>query len=267
MAAARSTLAPSKWLGDVVVGWVGRNALILVACLFVIAGAWLAVRLLHPLLSISPTNKDSVPALAAAVAVSGVLITATVTLTGIILKQSIDLRTARAAERDQGRLRMETALQTVSLLGAEDITGQVIRTSAALIVLARLDQVRLAVDLAAELWPKGRVSSSAAAQLVESGLAAPDLDTQHAAAMLLRNNVDRLYATETGKTSQYEWPRALDAWPVGLHRDVRLVIALALRDRMEMRPPRTGDWRLDLLAQARLVEVDDTVKQVLAAPH
>lgn len=248
--------------------WLRRNAFLLVASGVLVGAVILAVRLLRPVLSISPGDKTAVPVLAAAVTVTGVFTTAAVTLTGIILKQSIDLRTTRLAERaaetarvDQQRLLMETALQTVQLLGSNGEDSAAVRGSAALVVLSRLGELGLALDLAAALWPRKKISSSSAIQLVQAGLTSGDHDTQYSAAMLLRNNTGLLYVGDT----QYEWPRSLDSWPEHLPSDVRHVLARALKDWFGVRPAGAADWRRELLRAALARESDPDVKHTLAA--
>ncbi|MBP2216794.1 hypothetical protein [Arthrobacter sp. CAN_C5] len=114
--------------------WLKRNVFVLVTVAIMVSAIGLAVNLLHPVLSISPTDENAVPALAAAIAVTGVLTAAAATLTGALLKQSIDLRTTALAEQaadrataDQQRLLMETALQTVKLLGSDQGSAPVVR--------------------------------------------------------------------------------------------------------------------------------------------
>jgi hypothetical protein len=217
-------------------------------------------------LSLSPHEKNAVPALAAAVMVTGVLTTAVVTLIGIVLKQSIDVRNTQLAEQaaeraatEQRRLVMETALGTVRLLGRSDDDTSTVQASAALIVLAKLGEARLAVHLAGELWPLGRLSSSAAVELAESGLTSGDHDTQYSSAMLLRNNTNRLYRSAT----QYEWPRSLDSWPMKLPADVRGVVAMTVREWCRVAPLRPTDWRRELVANALAVDSDPTVVGIL----
>lgn len=120
--------------GGDLMAWLKRNVFVLVTVAIMVSAIGLAVNLLHPVLSISPTDENAVPALAAAIAVTGVLTAAAATLTGALLKQSIDLRTTALAEQaadrataDQQRLLMETALQTVKLLGSDQGSAPVVR--------------------------------------------------------------------------------------------------------------------------------------------
>jgi hypothetical protein len=217
-------------------------------------------------LSLSPHEKNAVPALAAAVTLTGVLTTAVVTLVGIVLKQSIDVRNTQLAEQaaeraaaEQRRLVMETALGTVRLLGRADDDTSTVQTSAALIVLAKLGEARLAVDLAAELWPLERLSSTAAVELVECGLASGDHETQYNSAVLLRNNTSRLRLSEP----QYEWPRSLDKWRMDLPPDVRVVLAITLHEACRVAPMKEEDWRRDLARKALDVDSDSLVVRAL----
>jgi hypothetical protein len=69
-------------------------------------------------LALPPTGKTAVPALVASITLPGVIATAVVSLIGYLLRQSIDLRTARLGEQaaeaaavEQQRLRMESAME------------------------------------------------------------------------------------------------------------------------------------------------------------
>ena len=188
------------------------------------------------------------------------------TLVGIVLKQSIDVRNTQLAEQaaeraaaEQRRLAMETALGTVRLLGQSDGTTSRVQASAALIVLAKLGEERLAINLAAELWPLDGVSSTAAVELVESGLASGDHETQYNSAMLLLNNTNRLALPK----SQYERPRSLDQWRTDLPADVRRVLAKTIHEWCRAVPMQTRDWRRTLVERAVADDPDPAVVRYL----
>jgi hypothetical protein len=247
--------------------WWRIHAVVIIGLLVLVTGIATAGLLLRPLLLTAPDGNNRTPALAAAIAVTGVLTTGAVTFIGVVLRQSIDLRTTRMAERaselaqvEQRRLLMETALQTVKLLSRED--GQAASTpqvSAALLVLARLGETHLAIDLAAELWPGQQVSTTTAVQLAQEGLSSQDVSTQQAAAMLLRNNAKRLQVTDT----QYEWPDILETWNLKLPSDVRVLIAVTLATWVQERTPKSQqDFRLSLLRDAQSLDPSPEVQLI-----
>jgi hypothetical protein len=196
-------------------------------------------------------------------ALTGVLVTAAVSGVGLSLKQSVDRRTLQLSQADQRRQQMETAMQTVRLMtldsGAAAPRAQV---SAALLVLARLGEISLAVDLAAELWPGDHLTSSTAVRIIGDALTGSDLPLQRDAALLLMNNVGRLDVAE----NQWEWPACLDSWPASLDPEARMAIAVALSKWIEARPPsRPGDFRLGLLRQALDRDPGQEVRKVASA--
>ena len=179
----------------------------------------------------------------------GVLVTAIVTLIGLVLKQSIDKRSLEISQGEQRRMQLEAAVQTVKLMtldsGAPAPPEQV---SAALLVLAKLGEVSLAIDLATEIWPKQHLTSSAAVRIIDCAFIEDDSALQRSAALLLFNNVSKLDIAE----NQYEWPTYLEHWPLDIDTDARVTIALALMRWIKERPPsHADDFRVKLLQDAR----------------
>jgi hypothetical protein len=211
------------------------------------------------------------PAIAGALALAGTALTTSVTILGLLLKQSMDARTLRLQEDNamregasQRRLQLDAAMQTVKLLSLADGTpAPLVQTSGALIALANLGEVHMAVALAAELWPKAHVSSSSAVHVVDLALATPDRDLQMSAAVLLHANVARL---DTGP-DRFEWPSALDKWDIALHPDVRAVIAATLVTWTRLRPPTSvDDFRAELLRKATQLDDAPSVRAMIVAP-
>ncbi|MPV36996.1 hypothetical protein [Georgenia subflava] len=200
------------------------------------------------------TDPTAAPVLAASIVLAGAIVTAAVTLTGLLLRQTIDARTARLAdeaaaraEREHQRLRMQTAMETLKLLATSSGSpASAEQVSAALIVLSRLHETELALDLAAELWPKGQVTPSAAVSLCDDAIRSKTPALQRAAAVLLFNNRDRL----TQESGQVQWPSSLLTWPDGLDEEARNRIRLLLTEWLAKRPPSTStDFRSSLLRE------------------
>jgi hypothetical protein len=189
--------------------------------------------LLLRVLALPLTGKTAVPVLVASITLPGVIATAVVSLIGYFLKQSVDLRTTRLGEQaaevanvEQQRLRMESAMETVKLLATQDgKAAPVVQVSAALIVLSKLGEIDLALDLAAEMWPKKQITSSSAVALCDVAIASGDIMLQRAAAILILNNW-RLLISEHG---QAQWPSCLlNGWPSNLDAEARGIITEAL---------------------------------------
>jgi hypothetical protein len=179
----------------------------------------------------------------------GVLVTAIVSLLGIVLKQGIDRRTFEISKGEQRRMQLQAAVQTVQLMtvasGAPAPPEQV---SAALLVLAKLGEVSLAIDLTTEMWPQKRLTGSAAVRIMDYAFSEHDSDLQRSAALLLFNNVSKLDISE----DQYEWPTYLESWPMDIDPDARTTIALALLRWIKERPPsHAEDFRVRLLQDAQ----------------
>jgi hypothetical protein len=189
--------------------------------------------LLVRVLSLPLTGNTAVPALVAAITLPGVIATAVVSLIGYLLRQSIDLRTARLGEQaaeaasvEQQRLRMESAMETVKLLATQDgKAAPPVQVSAALIVLSKLGEIDLALDLAAEMWPRNQVTSSAAVALCDAAITSGNRMLQRAAAVLILNNWRRLMSDH----GQAQWPACLlHGWPSSLDAEARQIITRAL---------------------------------------
>lgn len=179
----------------------------------------------------------------------GVVVTTLGSLIGLSLKQSIDRRTVEIAQAEHKRQQMETALQTVRLLTLDSgSAAPATQISAALLVLARLDEVTLALDLAAEMWPAEHVTSSAATRLIDYALDGADPALHRDAMLLLYNNVGRL--DKDGY--QYEWPNRLERWPAKLDCEARLTLVRALANWAAGHGPgQADDLRIKLLREAQ----------------
>jgi hypothetical protein len=210
-----------------------RHSFAIVAIVSALALAALTVILLVRVLSLPLTGKTAVPALVASITLPGVIATAVVSLIGYLFRQSIDLRTARLGEQaaeaasvEQQRLRMESAMQTVKLLVTEEgKAAPAVQVSAALIVLSKLGEIDLALDLAAEMWPKKQITSSSAVALCDAAIESGDSLLQRAAAVLILNNWRRLISDH----GQAQWPACLlHGWPSTLDTEAREIITEAL---------------------------------------
>lgn len=238
--------------------WAGVWALVVAVAAIaavVLWGRWLASW--H-----APADKSG-RLLIATLGVTGVVVTSAVGLLGIWLRHSIERRAAQLAEfeaaraeAEQHRLRTETALRMVELLDANiDSDAGVARASAGVLMLSRLGDTDLALDLVSELWPHGRVSPSAAVRVINDGLTSESQMGSEAAATLLLNNVDRLDVGE----HMYEWPdSAYDTWPTALPTSTRILLCLTLSRWLSARAPvKNEDFRLRLLREAESDEAEE----------
>lgn len=221
-----------KWLRASVLPWLKRNILLVVFfALLAVAIGW-SVKILQPVLAIPLTDDTAIPVLVAGIAVTGALTNAVVVLVGHLLRQSLDLRNTRLAEEagnraaaDQKRLQAQAAMETIKLLTRDDATpAAAVQVSAALIVLSKLGEIGLALDLAAEMWPAGHLTPRSAVYLCNSAIATDSPDLQRSAAILIYNNWDKL-GTGPG---QFQWLSIQSEWPAGLDAVPREIITRAL---------------------------------------
>lgn len=150
------------------------------------------------------------------IALFGTLLTAVVALIGFLLKDSLDRRTlglqleaenrrADEAAQAEARLRMDTSLTAVELMGANgEEGGTPLQRAGALMALANLGHMAFALGLLDELWEGGLVPSTSAVWLIEKCLVSEDGDLEEAAADLLRKHSDRLLLPE----GRFLWPDA-----------------------------------------------------------
>ncbi len=198
-----------------------------------------------------------------ALALTGVLVTAAVSAVGLSLKQSIDRRTLELSQAEHSRQQAETAMQTVRLMALDSGNpAPKTQVSAALLVLAKLGEVSLAVDLVAEMWPKNQLTSSVAVRIVSAAFTNGDPPLQREAAVLLLNNIARLDIGD----NQYEWPTYLDSWPAGLDAEARGTVALAVAEWIHKRKPTyPNDFRVRLMREALECDSDPAVRKVATA--
>jgi hypothetical protein len=227
---------------------VKRHGWLLVIVSFV-AIASVTAFLLHQALVRLTVDKNAVPALATAITLVGALLTAAVTLTGLLLRQSIDLRTAHLAEQEHKRLNLQAAMDTVRVLATADgKPSPPEQVSAALVVLARLGELGLAIDLLRDLFPREHVRASTAVTLCDMAFQGDDPGLQEDAALIIYHNWSLL---DEG-AGQVQWPASLNGiWPPHLAPKARELCTRALEAWIRERPPsEPTDFRVLLVAEA-----------------
>jgi len=160
---------------------------------------------------------DSTRILAAIIALAGSLAGSLATLLGLLLKDAMDHRTlqlkelteaqraqeARAAEE---RLRMDTCVKAVELMGPiDDGSSADLRRAGALMALNSLGQTEFALGLLDEVWSQNSVPPTTAVLLIENALASIDPSLQNGAAATLRKHAERLLTSDGG----FVWPKAV----------------------------------------------------------
>ncbi len=105
-------------------------------------------------------SQSGAQVIAAALALLGVIATASVSLVGYLLKKSFDQHSLRLQQATEDRLRQETALQAVKLMSTQDgKEAPVSQRSGALFALVTLDQIDLALALVENLLRRSESNS------------------------------------------------------------------------------------------------------------
>ena len=166
----------------------------------------------------------------------GVLVTASVSLVGILVTRQSNRRLRREAEQAEERLRLDAAMRAGALLAPTD-TAPAGRAAAAagLLSLTRLDQAGLAVALLVDLWSSDteRVSTETAILVMDAALRSKKRpDAQLVAAELLCRNANRLDPCQS-----LHWPSVVDGcWDSGFSPKTKLLLLDALLQMTLARP-------------------------------
>ena len=167
-----------------------------------------------------PATAEGEKTLAAALVLIGTVITASVTFIGLVIKTSLDLRTANIAAMEahrthllalesERRNRVDTVIRAVGLLGAGGKDATPHQISGALLALQSLGEHDLAVALAAHLWPHDLVSRRAVGRVITEAFRKGSPETQYLVAALMLENAGKL----PGKNRFFMWPLSDMSWP------------------------------------------------------
>lgn len=197
-----------------------------------------------------PTDDSSTRVLVAVLVLLGVFVTETVGVLGLLLKDSVDQKTADLqsqelrqaaleqqrnyvlAVRDADRLRVDVAIRAVDLIGTPDgALADRRQVGGALLALVSLDQMDLALGLLGDLWTEGAdgdsasVSETVAWEVLKRAIR-PDCRPlqQNSAAYMTRTRAHTICSGKGGN----EWPIPSPAvWPDYLGRDAQLSLVVA----------------------------------------
>lgn len=190
------------------------------------------------LLTVMHVGASNSAPVAAALAFSGVVVTACVSIIGVLANRQAEKRLAQehdqaekrlAQEHDdeRRRLQLDAAMQAAKLLsGADGKAADPSVIASGLLALVQLDQAALAVRLLVDLWnPKdSRVSKEAAILVIDGALRCGEPAAQLVAAELLCRNARRLEATES-----LDWPSAVEGhWDQDFTAKTKLLLVEAL---------------------------------------
>jgi hypothetical protein len=130
--------------------------------------------------------------LAPVLALLGAAFGASLTLVGVMLKHSIDVRTFRLAQDTEQRMRLEASIRGIELLATDGKPAPPTQQAGALFALVQLDAIDLAIALLGEIWPRREISTEAAVWVANSALRSDVPRLQIEAATIVSANADTL---------------------------------------------------------------------------
>ena len=207
------------------------------------------------------TRKSNAQILAAALGLVGVFVTGALTFIGVLLKHSIDLRTAQQAAETEGRLRLETSIRAVELIAEEGETTAETRRAGALFVLANLNQFDFALALLTQMWANREISPRAASWVVDRLLLSGNPVVEFSAASLLSNRADALAVPPSG----FIFPACASyRWPSRVSRTARETLLTALMKLFLSRPRQDLDDSVlnGLIVQLNIIRNEDDVDYI-----
>jgi hypothetical protein len=157
----------------------------------------------------------------------GVLVTALVSLIGLMMKHQSDRRLAQEQIEQGQRLKLDAAMRAGQLLMPTDGGAPAPAAIASgLLALTKLDRADLAVALLVDLWVDGgsAVSDESAVLVIDAALRSSSLSAQLIAAELLCRRSSKLDACQS-----LHWPSAIDGgWIPEFRPRTKLLLVEAL---------------------------------------
>ena len=171
--------------------------------------------------------------LAASLGIVGAVLSAVVTLIGIVLKYSIDERNAQQTALESSRNfwlsieaeksnRIEVAIRAVGLLSENNKDTTIHQVGGALLALVSLGELELAVSLLGTLWPEHLISRQVADIILRKALLDDSDDLKSIAATVLLYNADQIEVQ-----NDFIWPIPDLTWWSDLPAGCRLSLVCA----------------------------------------
>ncbi len=144
-------------------------------------------------------TEASASVVAASIALIGTLFTAVLTLIGVLLKHSLDIRNAALQREAEERLKLDTAIRAVQLFGtSEGKPTPLIQRAGALFGLSSLGQHELTLDLVSYLLKQqNELDPEIAALLLEKALTSNKEHLQNRALTILWEQINKLVTLTT----------------------------------------------------------------------
>lgn len=213
------------------------------------------------LFTLSPSDTGA-KIIASVLALIGILFTSVISLIGLFLKHTFDIRNLRLQEESSERLKMDTAIQAVSLMstssGNESAYSQQV---GALFALVSLNQIELALALLDQKWSKNSIDSNSAVWIIDKSLESPLAQNQIDASEILLKNTSSLWENET-----INWPACMCLdWNISLHVYARANLFYSLIETILIKPKEV--WKKNrlngaiiIIYKAMITETDYLIK-------
>lgn len=182
-------------------------------------------------------SDGSSQSLIAVSALVGLLVSETIVVVGILVKDSVDRRTADLAElelrqtniasernrlearAEADRNRTDTVIRAVQLIGDPTSRGSQQRISGMIAALLSLDELELALVIVEDLWPENGVTDTSAFRVIDDALKeGRSVDIQHLAVIVLHRHSHRIMSSD----GSYNWPTSVTEIPRYLDFTTRL---------------------------------------------
>ena len=209
--------------------------------------------------------------LAASLGVVGAVLSAVVTLIGIVVKYSIDERNAQLAVVESGRNfwlaveaekrnRIDAAIRAVGLLGENNQNTTEHQIGGALLALVSLGELELAVSLLANLWPANLASIYVAGFIMQTALKEGSDAIKNTAAVVLTQNVERI-----AQDGFNMWPIPPLEWRMDLPDNCRIGLVIAACEWLIVELENDPDYLPDVAMVLHGALADTTVADYAAA--
>jgi hypothetical protein len=213
-------------------------------------GVVVLVAVLPAVLLLSPVafGGGSTSRLTAVLTFAGVLVTASVSLIGLMLNRQTERRLAQEQTDQQRQLRLDAAMRAGQLISPPDsAAAHPAAMASGLLALTKLDNADLAVALLVDLWAEEeegeeeqkRISDETAILVIDAALRSPSPNAQLVAAELLCR-----HATKLNVSQSLHWPSAVDgSWNPDYRPKTKLLIVEALVRMATASEPNEGALR------------------------
>ena len=232
-------------------------------------------------------TEQSAKIVTATLALVAAFVASVVSVFGILIKHSIDVRTEARQQLDsernavlareaEDRLRLDTVIRTIQLFGHEGAKALPVQRAGALIALCSLGQHELAISLAADLLVRGDLEAATAAAVIDRAITGGQPHVKVVAADLFFEHANKLLTKASYEIPHsffhFEQPMPFPVRQGGVLGLIKLLLARPLKQwRDHHRVPAFGlvmalvrAWRSELDEELK-INTASVLREVLEA--